>query len=322
MKKVLIISTNAIGDAYLSMSAISPLEKEYGNVDFTFVFPKSTRKLDFSKDTDYKILYASKSIANFVLIIAKLFFQKFDFAFSFFPGRYNTFLLKLCSSQNKAGYYNYKKIERWDDKILSPTICRHGEIELAPKWNDSENYLELINNILRYFVTESIIKKYKPFFVEKVSSKSDTVIIHGLSRISEKSLTTSQFKIIINFLSASGIEKICILGTEKDNERIKNKLSCKNVSYLSNLSLEKLVVILNRSFLIGIDSFPLHVADAYNTRFIGLFSCTKTTAVLTNVNKSINFNNDSFSKVSSQEFEEKLPEIKLHFKNQGFISKF
>lgn len=319
MKKILIISTNAIGDAYLSMSAIELLENEYGNVDFTFVFPKSARELNISKDTNYKILYASKSIANFVLIIAKLFYHKYDFTFSFFPGRYNTFLLKLCRSKNKGGYFNYKKIERWDNQILIPTIYRQGEFEAAAKWSYSKNYLELIGNILRCFVPEVTVKKCKPFISDKVIYNSDTIIIHGISRNSDRSFTIAQFNTIVKFLDELSIKNIYILGSKKDNERIKENLNYSNVSYLSDLSLEKLVMQLSTSFLIATDSFPLHIADAYNTNFIGLFTSTKPDAVLTNVKKSIILKKDSFSEISVQEFEEELNKIKQYFLEHRYI---
>lgn len=317
--KILIISTNAIGDAYLSMSAIELLENEYGNVDFTFIFPKSTRELNISKDTNYKILYASKSIVNFVLILTELFFHKYDFAFSFFPGRYNTFLLKLSKSKNKGGYFNYKKIERWDNQILIPTIYRQGEFEAAAKWSDSKNYLELIGNILRCFVPEVTVKKCKPFISDKVIYNSDTIIIHGISRNSDRSFTIAQFNTIVKFLDELSIKNIYILGSKKDNERIKENLNYSNVSYLSDLSLEKLVMQLSTSFLIATDSFPLHIADAYNTNFIGLFTSTKPEAVLTNVKKSIILKKDSFSEISVQEFEEELNKIKQYFLEHRFI---
>ena len=311
-KKVLIISTNAIGDAYLSMSAISTLEKEYGNVNFIFVFPTSAITLKFNKGTNYKILYASKSISNFIFIIGLLFFQKFDFAFSFFPGRINTFLLKLCNSKNKAGYFNYKKVDKWDDKTWVPTILFEGKTRAGIQWDDKKNYLELVENALKDFVSERVIAKYKPFLIEKASIKSDSVILHGISRILEKSLTISQFKIIIDFLIEKGIKSIQILGSKKENEIIKNILNYEEVSYISNLTLEELVIELNNSFLLGIDSFPLHVADAYNTNFIGLFTCTKPSSVLVNSEKSYKFKSRSFSEVTDKEFLMVLEEIKIN----------
>lgn len=311
-KKVLIISTNAIGDAYLSMSAINPLEKEYGNINFTFVFPKNARELNFNKDTAYKILYTSKSIFNTILMIVILLFRKFDFAFSFFPGRYNTLLLKLCNTKNKAGYYNYKKVDRWDNKSWLPTVLVENKVLKGVEWNDSKNYFELIANVLQYFVTDATIKKYKPYPLENKSNRGDRIIVHGKSRTSHRSFTISQLELIINFLNDSGNKKILILGTQMDNKRIEGYLNDKRVTYLSDLDLEELIEELAGSYLIAIDSFPLHVADAYNTNFIGLFVCTKPQAVLVNSHKSYNFDRNTFAEIPDAEFKAALKEIRVH----------
>jgi ADP-heptose:LPS heptosyltransferase len=162
-------------------------------------------------------------------------------------------------------------------------------------------------------VNDDKIKKYKPSVVKKISAIDNSVLIHGISRTEDRSLTNLQFKLIVTFLIEHGIKNINILGAKKENEKIKKNLNNTRVSFLSDLSLQELVLELNDSIFIGVDSFPLHVADAYNANFIGLFTCTKPEAVLTNINKSIKFKKKSFSEVSPQEFVEKLEKVKAYF---------
>lgn len=311
-KKVLIISTNAIGDAYLSMSAIKLLVKEYGSIEFTFVFPRSSEVLQFDDKHDYKILYSGKTIFSFVSILAKLIFKKFDFTFSFFPGRFNTFLLKLSNSRNKAGYYNYKKVDRWDDKSWIPIIKEEDSIMIGVGWNDTKNYLELISNTLEPFVSKNTIEKYKPVIIEKSVFTVDKIIINGKSRTFNRSLTISQFNMLIDYLNNLGYKEIFILGSLDNNNSIKDYLDYKEVTYLSDLNLEELIQKLNKAFFIGVDSFPLHIADAYNTNFIGLFTNTKPEAVLVNSHQSLKFVQESFAEISGEEFKAALEKIRIN----------
>ncbi len=300
---ILIISTNAIGDAYLSMSAVKPLKKKYKNVHFTFIFPSSAEKLNFDQLSSSEFNYVRKSISSIILILlTKLLFRRYDLAFSFFPGRINSLFLKVCRSSNKGGYYNYSMVNRWDDKVLYPQITINSGKSVGRQWYNKNNFLDLIKNVLQYFIIDFEVEKYKPIPKVEQAIKPCCVTIHSKSKYEDKSLTISQLNTLINFFLERGIDQIYILGTTFDNNYLMTVLENNNVSYLSDLNLEDLVKHLTTSFFVAIDSFPLHIADAYNTEFVGIFSNTKPEAVLVNSNKSINFKRNSFSDISQEEF--------------------
>ena len=90
--KVLIISTNAIGDTYLSLSAVTYLNLLEKNISVDILTTANSLFLLNFQQINKVILEKRTlfSVFKTLLIIRK---QKYDYTFSFFPGVINSIFL-------------------------------------------------------------------------------------------------------------------------------------------------------------------------------------------------------------------------------------
>ena len=85
-----------------------------------------------------------------------------------------------------------------------------------------------------------------------------------------------------------------------------------NIKIIESPVIENLInVIKYAKLFIAVDSFPIHLADSYNTSFIGIFGPTKASSVLVNHYKSIQFEVDTLQRISNENL---LKEIKEKIK--------
>ncbi len=296
MKKILIISTNAIGDTYLSMSAIPYLKNAFSQVEISFVVQRNSEFLfaDGSVENIYSIEKNEKEIL--LSLLGRLRKIRYDFIFSFFPGIVNSFFLKFLKAENKGGYLNFIKKNEWFDKNQYATIVKAHKREKV-LWKKETNFLYRIGNVLNSFdiADRSEVVKYK-FDIEIKSEPCRNVVIHPFSRRVAKSLSVEQVRALVNYLQNRNMN-CTIVGDEKLVE-LKEEFS--EVEFLIKPSVSFLLEKIINCKLISVDSFPLHIADAYNTRFIGLFSNTFPKSVLQHFNKSINFNITDLSAVNPE----------------------
>ena len=108
---------------------------------------------------------------------------------------------------------------------------------------------------------------------------------------------------MIYFLREKNDKRIIILSSRGDhNFKFLNSLSSNEIKILVNPAISDLVnVIINAKLFIGVDSFPIHLADAYNSSFLGIFGPTNSFSVLINHNKSIQFKTNSLENIANQE---------------------
>jgi len=296
MKKILIISTNAIGDTYLSMSAIPYLRKAFSQVEISFVVQRNSEFLfaDGSVENIYSIEKNEKDILSLLARLRKI---RYDFVFSFFPGIVNSFFLKFLKAENKGGYLNFIKKNEWFDKNQYATIVKARKREKV-LWKKETNFLYRIGNVLNSFdiADRSEVVKYK-FDIEIKSEPCRNVVIHPFSKRVAKSLSVEQVQAVVNYLQNRNMN-CTIVGDEKLVE-LKKELS--EVEFLIKPSVTSLLEKIVGCKFITVDAFPLHIADAYNSDFLGLFSNTNPQAVLMNFEKAVRFNTESLNAVPSDE---------------------
>ena len=306
--KILLISTNAIGDAYLSMAAIEPIKKKYRDVEFYLLFPEQGKILYQDKHQNLKFIFVKKNFFSLFKTLFSLVTIKFDRIYSFFPGVFNSILLTLLRGKVKAGQINYNRIERWDNK--NAKLYFRGKIakkkEIIHEKNG--NFLSRVSTIIK--VTDDIdeeIKKYKPVFNQENINSINRILIHYKASIVEKSLPLNLLYDLVDLIKKNTAFDILLVGAESDfNSEIRERLSSHSIDYLINPDLQELIEAIRTSFFIGVDSFPIHIADAYNTNFLTLCSMTKSRSVLINCEKSIDFNADSFEEINPTDFVEQL----------------
>ena len=309
---------NAIGDAYLTMSGIEAIRKKYSNAEFYFVFPEHARVLCVEGSENLNFIFSEKKYSSFFKVYIKLFPIKFDRIFSFFPGTFNSALLFFLRGKIKAGQINYRKIERWDNQNAKLQIKRGFVRREKVIQNKDENFLSRISTILKS--TDDInagIEKYKPILSNDYGNKINNVLIHYKASIKEKSLSLDLLIELIKLIKDNTDFDICIVGSKSDftDEEVK-ELSNYSIKYLIEPDLQNLVKAIRTSYFIGVDSFPLHLADAYNTNFLALCSMTDPNSVLVNYNKSLAFDADSFEEVKPEDF---ITRVHHYFVKNDFI---
>ncbi len=304
MKKILIISTNAIGDTYISMSAIPVILSKYPDAEIFFLTNKGSEFL-FEKTEVEDVFVTERQVGSLLKTLIKIQKYNFDYVFSFFPGRVNSFFLKMVNSQRKGGYLNYRKINHWADKYLDATLLNKNWKEKV-RWDPNENFLSLTNLILQKFDFRSgAISKY--VYNIKISKKyDDTIVVHPISKIAEKSLSEEQILNLVKFLKNEK-NKVILLGDNKLTELLRNKNN--EVDLIIKPNIPQLIDLVHCKLFISVDSFPLHIADAYNTNFIGLFSFTKPQSVLTHNTKSIDFNISDLRKIETKRIIKNINEV-------------
>jgi ADP-heptose:LPS heptosyltransferase len=96
--------------------------------------------------------------------------------------------------------------------------------------------------------------------------------------------------------------KIIVIGSQKD---MKSLLWLHDIYPKVEINLsppfhELVSIISTCSMFIGVDSYPLHIADAYNTNFVGIFGPTNPHSVLVNDKKNIRFEVKSLQSIDSE----------------------
>lgn len=280
--RILIISLNALGDTYLSCSALSILRDHFRKPIIDFVVNKKS-EFFIEQFNLNKIFYLKhKSIKEIIRTYYLLRKGKYDIAFSFFPGRVNTFFLIGSNAKIKSGFINLRRIDEWHDK--AQTIYLKGRDVPFRKqiWKPKMNYLERIKICL---ISVGVVVKdlYKPRFSNPdltLNNFNSDVVIHFTSSRFYRNLKSQEFQNLVYHLSTKMNLRVNLLGSKKDFIRFDKIRDSKNVQFVSDPKIDILIAtLLKTKVFIGVDSFPIHLADAYNIKTIGIFGGTRPESV-------------------------------------------
>ncbi|MCB0749379.1 MAG: glycosyltransferase family 9 protein [Ignavibacteriae bacterium] len=304
--RILIISTNAIGDTYLSMSAVKIIKSKFPHSQITFFISNNSKFLFFNNYVE-DIVAIKKNIFQLiqVVLINRIKNKKAEYAFSFFPGIFNSLLLIGLQSKIKLGFLSFNKKPDWFSRIHK-LYSKNSIEKLNPIfWNPQNNYLDLIRFSLNKNFDISNLTKPKLSNANFIFSNK--ILIHFSSSEVDRTLTLNQLEILIVLLKKKYSAEIIIIGDKKDFiENIRKLSKYRNVEFIGNPSIEELITLIHCRLFFAVDSFPLHFADAYNTNFVGLFSKTFPDSVLINKNKSIKFDVNDFRNLDNETFETKI----------------
>ena len=143
MKKILLISLNALGDTYITLSSINPLSNYFPGVYIDLLTIKES-----SLFTGYfglnKVFYLNKSNMLSYMKSVSLLRNKYDYVFSFFPGRLNTFFTEFSRAKDKYYFRNYKKRDSWHDNVQE--LYQNGR-KTGTKWHPEDNDMYRIEMI-------------------------------------------------------------------------------------------------------------------------------------------------------------------------------
>lgn len=280
MKRILLISTNAIGDTYIACSAFLPLKELYPDSKIDIVALETAqfflKKIGFDK----LFLLKEKSYSEVVKNLRKVRKNKYDFVFNFFPGQVNSFFFQFSSAVKKAGFRNLKKIKDWhDEDDFVTTSPANSDSKFI--WKKTDNFLKRIQLPLKAADIQ-IGEIQKPVFeFPKSSEKKYDIIFHPFSSDKRKSIPNQKVTDILVELSEKLSKQICLIGSADEIKPFKNLNSNPSITSIEFPEIEETIGIMqNASLFIGVDSFPLHIADAHSIRTLGIFTCTNENSVL------------------------------------------
>jgi ADP-heptose:LPS heptosyltransferase len=281
MIKVLIISANAMGDTYLSCSAIEPLKRCFKEVSFDIITIKDSEM--FMPFTDVNNVYYLDRRGASELFKARSFLssREYDYVFSFFPGRMNTFLVKQSGSVNKYFYKNLLKVEDW---YKTSQNVHHNTENLDIVWEPDMNYLDRIKIIIDTVTgTDNVIRK--PLLnVPPMGSDPEfrDVTINFSSREKNRSLYTELVEELSEYLYRVYSLKVTVLDFYGDLVNSKVELNFPENYKFPAIYNE----IVNSKLFITVDSFLLHPADASGVNMLSVFGPTNPVSVLSKENKN------------------------------------
>jgi ADP-heptose:LPS heptosyltransferase len=282
--KYLIISTNAIGDTYLSAVAIRVIQNYDIKAEIDFL---STSKclpiLDLLPLNNIIVIH--KDILNLILHSIKIRNRSYDYVFTFFPGLVNSLFYLVSRGKKKGGYVNFIRHSEWYNK--KHEVIVKGALSRNLVWLPGNNYLDRIKFPLSVFWDLSHNNCFQKKIMEinvSVSKYSDSILVHPFSRSKERTLNQVCLKKLVGHLEK--YNKVFVIGQTDDFLDFKDS----TIQKLSNLSFKELAeVIVSCKLFIAVDSFPIHIADAHNSNFIGLFGPTNPKSVLVNHLNAIKF---------------------------------
>lgn len=305
MKRVLFISTNAIGDTYIVCSAFAPLKELYPDIKIDMVALSSSafflEKIGFNK----LFLLKKKSYPEVVKQLRQVRRIKYDLVLNFFPGQVNSFFFQFSSSRQKAGFRNIIKQIDWhnaDDTVI--TIPSKPGKEYV--WKKTDNFLKRIILPLKAAGIQ-ISSLSKPFFNIAESNSECDIVMHLFSSDKRKSFSYEQIAGILKSLSKETQKKICLIGNNdeivKVKECIKIDEQMKNIMFLESPEIERTVAMMKGALLfIGVDSFPLHIADAHSIKTLAIFTQTDENSVLQNMHNKFILRIDEMNKFETNNF--------------------
>ncbi|MCX6160235.1 MAG: hypothetical protein NTV87_02700 [Ignavibacteriae bacterium] len=299
MKKIIIVSTNAIGDTYLSCSAIDNIKNQMGDVEFDLVTLSDS--MCFAELMIFRNLHYVKkrTVGNLLLLRSRLIKYEYDYAFSFFPGRFNSLIMNLIKAKNKYYYKNRRKVVDWH---RSKQYLFVNNKKTSCYWNSEMNFLDRINIPLEnlFSIPQKVKKPKFDTLIENIKSELKYVIINYKSRDARKTLPIYLIDELVCFIENDLTINVKVLNFG-DSLKLKseNIYSVKEDTQFSDL----LKLILNSSLFISIDSFLIHIADAYDIKILGLFNLTFSRSVLQSNNAfSLNYDSDCKSNVNQIKF--------------------
>jgi ADP-heptose:LPS heptosyltransferase len=310
-KKILIISTNALGDAYLSCSAIAQLNRCFGKVEIDFIANDSCNFfLEYSGLN--KIFYLNKkSMKSIFKVLFDVSQIKYDYVFSFFPGLINSFFYISASSVIRSGFVNFRKINEWHN--LQRVLYINGKPNNNYIWTPDMNFMDRIKFSLEAVgINSDELKKFTFKLPELNIKKNNSVLFCFSSRSVEKCLPISTVVSILTYFGENSNLKVNVIDIENKlgNFHIKN-----NITIYNTLSLYKLIeLMLSSKTFIGVDSFPIHVAEAYNLNIIGLFAPTNPESVFQSFNDNISIlKKNEIRDITSEEIIEKFKQMENQY---------
>lgn len=281
-KNILFINYGGIGDEILFLPAIVSAKKEYKDAKITLALEprsKSVKNLCNLIDETIEVDIKAKGIKKYINIlkfILKCHTQKFDCVISSGKNPAVAVILFLTGIKERIGYYSKT------DFLLTNKVLLN-ENQYAAKM-----YHDLVCPITKHEYQNPHIEVPDDFTLDKNLEAGEYICIHpGVSKMSiTKNIIKCPeydfWKNLITGLLKKG-KKTVLLGTKDDkdlieeilqNEEIKNNSNFINYYNKTKNIMEMAFIMKNSNCVICVDSAPLHVAVATESKIFAIFGPT------------------------------------------------
>ena len=278
-RKILIFRTEHIGDYAISLPFIKAIREKYLLAKIDLVvgpwnkeFAESTPYVDNIIIWDNPLVKRHIKILDFlnpvniikiISFFTKVRREKYDFVIAFSNRKFIKAIIKFFKANRKVAGFDYleneSEVERLDRMMSS----------LGIKKSNTPIKLKLTKN-----------KEKGVENITRIPARA-RIVIHPLTPLEEKNWSLENWAELINKLNEKN-EKIifCIIGTEKDREKIEfliSKLISKEhvINLAGKLNIAQTIRLISKSSLIiGGDSGPVHFAELTNTPILALFGPT------------------------------------------------
>ena len=279
---VLFINYGGIGDEILFLPTITSFTKEYPNAKITLALePRSKSIQNLTDDIDeiIEIDIKAKGLAKYLNIIKFIFktkFKKFDCVISSGKSPFIAIILFLSGIKERIGYCSKT------DFLLTKKVPLN-ENQYAAKM-----YHDLVKQIINNEYEDPFIKIPENIKLNPDIPNDDYIVIHpGVSKMSIskniiKCPNLSFWEGLIQGLLNKN-KKIVLLGTKDDKDLIEkillNKTICNHKNFINFYNktkniMEMALIMKNSSFVICVDSAPLHVAVCTKANIFAIFGPT------------------------------------------------
>lgn len=286
MKKIAVISLNALGDTYLSLSAFPVFREQNRKSEITLITAEQCRELAELSGAD-RVIYASKNLTSLIkgLMSSRGYFNE---VYNFFPGRANSVLFNFLNAERRFGFSNYQQYSEWYHLPQPTASGKHI-------WHPENNYLKRVSFPLLEagYAPRELNKYIFPVPIEKRQLPGKTVVLHYSSRSAERRLQNELVNEIVSGLSSGARVLYFDYGS--------NFYFPERGEAISPNLRTTLELLLSADLFISNDSFPLHLAEAYSVRTIALLGPTRPEAVL--------WDRDSISVISKPDSQFQAEEV-------------
>jgi lipopolysaccharide heptosyltransferase II len=279
-KKILVFTTNWLGDGLFLTPLLSGLKKNFPQADLTVLcLPRVKEIFQNNPNVNEIIIYDEKS-RNLILRLKtflRLRRERFDTAFIIKPSLSRTLLLKCAGIKEIVGFDNPKSGWLLTFRILPPDKQLHK--------------LDYFLGILHYLGLKTGEHKYeffpsqqdKDYIARLISQKGiarhiPLIVINPGANWHPKRWLPGNFAKLIKQLKKRLSVSIAISGAERDKQLSKKIIneSGENVfDFSGQTTLGQLGALMQEAgVVVSADSGPMHIAAAVGTRVVALFGPT------------------------------------------------
>ena len=282
MKKILVFTTNWLGDALFLSPLIAVLKENFTQADLAVLLVPRVEEIFLNNpQVDKIIIYDEKgrqrSLISRLRFILKLRKERFDAAFIIKPSLSRTLILKYAGIKKIIGHDNPKSGWLLSVKVSAPNKILHKV----------DYFLTLLENLglkiyrrkYKFFPADQDKLYIEELFSQKkISRNMPLIVINPGANWIPKRWSADNFAELIKRIKQKLSLNIVITGKDTDRslaDEIIRKSAQDVFNFTGETSLGQLGALMQKAdIVVSADSGPMHIAAAVETRVIALFGPT------------------------------------------------